>query len=245
MRLGTADAAEPQVEDGIGVRRVPLIAGEHQAGHLQAAPSGNGLCRRQVGPERGLVLPGFEAVVVGEGVRPDFLAGGARRSGRRVSRPGARDHAPRRVRSSRHTDRARPVRTSVARVGRWASSSPRFEANRNPTVAQVARMFRAREHGRPGPATARRASGRRPYRASCRATWSRTPQCSSKSREMTRAPGRSGMLTAPHPHRVAPGHRLLPASAGDVTAAPAAPIVVDASGRAAAHRTPWRHRRQR
>ena len=66
-----------QVEDGAGVRRIPLITGEDEAGHLQAAPSGHGLGRCQVSPERGLVLPGFEAVVVGEGVRSDFLSDGA------------------------------------------------------------------------------------------------------------------------------------------------------------------------
>ena len=34
-------------------------------------------------------------------------------------------------------------------------------------------------------------------------TWSRTPQCSSKSSEMTRAPGRFAMITPPTPSSVA------------------------------------------
>ena len=43
-------------------------------------------------------------------------------------------------------------------------------------------------------ATAWRAAGRPPYIASSRVTWSRTPQCNSKSNEITRAPGRFAML---------------------------------------------------
>src|ERR1700733_4760352 len=73
--LGTPYAEKPRVEDGVGIGRVPLVAGENQACQREAAPMGNGLRCRKVGPERGFVLSGLEAVEVGERVRPQFLAG--------------------------------------------------------------------------------------------------------------------------------------------------------------------------
>ena len=72
--LGTSDAAKPEVEDGIGVRGVPLVPGKHQAGQLHLARTGNGLRGTQVGAERGLTLPRFEAEVMGERMRSHFLA---------------------------------------------------------------------------------------------------------------------------------------------------------------------------
>ena len=73
--LRTPDAKKPQIEDGVGVRRVPLVAGEDQAGQPEAAPTGDRLRGRQIGPERVFALPGLEAVIVGERVRSHFLAG--------------------------------------------------------------------------------------------------------------------------------------------------------------------------
>ena len=66
------------------------------------------------------------------------------------------------------------------------------ESDRGPGGPDVPRPEQCRPcPRRPGvPRTGGR-TGHRP-----RATWSRIPQCSSKSSEMTRAPGRSGMLTA-------------------------------------------------
>ena len=67
---------EPVVKDGVRVGWVPLVAGEHEAGQVQTSPTCNGLCCGQVRPERDFTLPRLEAVVVREGVRADFLAGG-------------------------------------------------------------------------------------------------------------------------------------------------------------------------
>ena len=79
------------------------------------------------------------------------------------------------------------------------------------------------EHVRDGPA----GLGQAAVHGVLRPTWSRIPQCSSKSSEMTRAPGRLGMLTVAL-------HSLTRCRCS--AARRSGPD---------AHRTPWRQRRRR
>ena len=80
-------------------------------------------------------------------------------------------------------------------MGRWADNSADVEAKRNPTVAQVARIRGSAKSAARSPTTLREVASSAKA-ALWMSTWSRIPQCCSKSSEMTRAPGWAGVLTA-------------------------------------------------
>jgi hypothetical protein len=72
--LVPSDAVETEIEHCVGVRRIPLIARQHEAIELQAALACQRLRGGQVSSEHLLVLTRLEAVVMRESVRAHLLS---------------------------------------------------------------------------------------------------------------------------------------------------------------------------